>query len=242
MIGPIRFACAAALLVGCIRGEHRPAHDVRTLVERQLGCGDVQVAFAPRSPYRDDPLTDDRIDVVAWGCGQVARVRCTPSDPRGGWCEADTTYELPESESLAVVKVLGRYARREGVAQRERIVVDGAELVRPARYEAVAIPVRAGHSRWTLDSRPVTEREHHYTTTSRRRVGNREYETTYYHTRVVRELAVGCEIAFALDAYPGATYRIELDYHGPDRCDVRCAREVATPAGIRLAACEGFGS
>lgn len=232
MIAPIRVLAAAALFVGCIRGEHRPAHDVRALVEQQLGCDEVQVAFAPQSPYRDDPMPDDRIDVVAWGCGRVARMRCMPSRPRGGGCEGDSTYESPDTTNFAVVKVLGRYAQRSGVAQRERIVVDGAEVVRAARNEAVAIPVRAGHSRWFLESRPVIEREYHWTTTS--------YRRTHYHTGVERSLAPGCEQGFELDAAPGATYRVELEYRGPGMCNVRCAREIPTASGLVLAACEGF--
>lgn len=148
------------------------------------------------------------------------------------WCEGDSTYESPDTTNFAVVNVLGRYAQRSGVAQRERIVVDGAEVVRAARNEAVAIPVRAGHSRWFLESRPVIEREYHWTTTS--------YRRPHYHTGVERSLAPGCEQGFEFDAAPGATYRVEFEYRGPGMCNVRCAREIPTASGLVLAACEGF--
>ena len=78
---------------------------------------------------RDEPLDDRRLDLVAWGCGHVARLRCSPFGTVGGACEADPTYEAPERPA-AIVKVRGRYASLHGVAQRERIVIDGAEVVR----------------------------------------------------------------------------------------------------------------
>ena len=229
------------LAAGCVRGERfRPRYEARRIVEAQLGCPEVEVSVVPRSPYRDEPLDDRRLDLVAWGCGHVARLRCSPFGTVGGACEADPTYEAPERPA-AIVKVRGRYASLHGVAQRERIVIDGAEVVRHGGARAIAIPVSPGPARWEIETHPVHQRIEHYTTRSERRIGDRVYTRTELHERVVREPGVGCGQRFTLSPAPGAIYRVALDVQAPGHCEVYCAREVPTGAGVQLTACEGFG-
>ena len=43
---PFRSVCVLLLLtVGCVHNDYRPRHDVRRLLQEQLECDDVQVAF-----------------------------------------------------------------------------------------------------------------------------------------------------------------------------------------------------
>lgn len=219
--------------VGCVHNDHRPRHDVRRLVQEQLGCDDVQVAFTPPSPYVDDPVPSaSHVDLVAWGCGAVARMRCDSQRPRGGRCAPDPTYEAPDGP-VAVVKVLSRYARTQELPHREHLVLGDSEVIRPAGPRAFALPVRPGPMEWRFSSNPVRERTALYLV---------DYDRDRWSQVSYSELEPGCGRDFVLDAQPGATYRVELQYEGPGRCEVRCAREVPTTSGVMLTACEGFTS
>ncbi|MCB9618969.1 MAG: hypothetical protein H6721_24710 [Sandaracinus sp.] len=230
---PFRCVCVLLLLaVGCIHNDYRPRHDVRRLVQEQLGCDDVQVAFTPPSPYVDDPVPGDpHVDLVAWGCGAVARMRCDLQRPRGGTCVPDPTYEAPDGP-VAVVKVLSRYARTPEHPHREHLVLGDSEVIRSASPRAFALPVRPGPTSWRFSSSPVRRRIYWYP----------DYENERWREVSRSELDPGCGRDFVLDAQAGATYRVELQYEGPNRCEVRCAREVPTASGVMLTACEGFSS
>lgn len=236
-----RLALVALLFVGCIRGESfRPRYEARQVFAEQTGCEEVEVAAVPLGPYRIDPLVDTRVRVVAWGCGQRAQLLCSRFSRFGsfGSCEDDPTYQAPVVAEPAVVKIYTRYAQL-GAPQRQRVTIDGEELVFPNLPVAVAVPVTPGMRAFNFSSTDVERNVSHYTTTTRERHGNSLYDVTRQHTLITHTLGAGCGQDFSVQLEPNGVYRVELDYQSAGACSIRCSREVETSQGTVLTACYG---
>ena len=231
-----------------VREPFRPRFEARRMVEEQLGCANVLVAEAPPSPYARNPLAEQSVRLVAWGCGQVVRLVCSPYAMRNGRCVEDPTYESPRSdEPRATVKVLTLYHSSEGILQRERYRIAGrGEIVRPRdpNDSAFAFPIHAGPTRIQLSSDPIFRHIAHHTWTSthtRRRGGyNVTEEVEHHSTTVYHYSEAGCARQFLLDAQPGATYRVVLNYRGRNRCDIVCGQEDPAAPGRVRDGCPGF--
>ncbi len=231
-----------------IREPFRPRFEARRMVEEQLGCANVLVAEPPPNPYARDPLTQESTRLVAWGCGRVVQLRCSPYATRDGRCVEERIYESPRSdEPRATLKVLTLYHSSEGILQRERYRIAGrGEIVRPRdpNDSAFAFPIHAEPTRIQLSSDPIFRHiaHHHWTTTETRRRGNYNIteEIDHYSTTIHHYSEPGCARQLLLDAQPGATYRVVFNYRGRNQCDIVCAREVPTESGVVLLGCPGF--
>ncbi len=227
---------AVAFTSGCVGKEaFRPRHAAMEATADSLQCDEVSVAFAPLSEYRRDPISRDLRHVIVWGCGRYARLTCDVFGTRNGHCVEDTIYESPPTDTPhGIVKIRTHYRTASGRTQRELTRINGDAIVRQAdpMGRAVAIPVAAGSTHWDMSTAPVVE-THHVSSY----VG---YHTVSLNTWTERSLAQGCGRQFSLDVIADATYRVELDYAGPNQCSVTCAREVETPSGPALIACANF--
>ncbi len=234
----------ALLVQACaVREPFRPRHHARDMIEQQLDCDDVEIARAPDNPYRRDPLPGRAQRWVAWGCGRVARLECDPFGSRNGSCRDDRSYEAPpENAAQGIVKIEAHYHSTEGIAQRETYRVQGhGEIVRRRDPGAFAFPVEAGTQYLSVGSAPVIQqiRHHNWTSLGTEYRNGRSYTVTRYHhsTSVRRYAERGCNRSFPIHIEPNASYRVLFEYHGPDRCEVTCAREVQTPGGTALISC-----
>lgn len=223
-------------LLGCAHNTaFRPRHAARLIGEEAMQCDDVEVSQVRHASYEIDPVYSGGLAVVAWGCGKLVRLRCDPYGTRNGTCVDDRSYATPGEEELqGIVKIRTTYRNADGVTQRERIQIGDQYIVRTPNSlgRALGLPVRAGRTRWRLESSPVYER------TSLGAYASAYSVRTY--TRVTRHTGQGCGREFAFDVAAGAVYRVELEYGGANQCEVRCAQEIETPAGIALTQCPGF--
>ncbi len=225
------------LLAGCVfRETFRPRHAALEQASELLQCDDLQVATSPTSPFRRDPLLNQTY-VVAWGCGQVAQFNCSHFGTRNGSCVQDEWYQTPTPDQpQGTVKLRVSYRSASGYTQRELFQIDEQPIVRPADSmgRALSVPVPAGPRRLSLGSAPLVQQRHVGT-----RIGYYSVSTYTYNTTHQQQ---GCGRELNLTVDPNATYRVELEYLGPNQCEISCTREIQTPGGPALVQCSHFAT
>ncbi|MEM9068578.1 MAG: hypothetical protein AAGE52_08735 [Myxococcota bacterium] len=132
------------------------------------------------------------------------------------------------------MKVRVSYQTADGYTQRELVQIDDQPIVQPAdsMNRALAVPVEAGVHRFEIGSAPLVAQRHFRSYASEYGINTYTYESTHQEQ--------GCGRAFRLDVESDATYRVELNYRGPNQCDLTCVREIQTPQGAALFQCPNF--
>jgi len=245
-------------LSGCVREAFRPVATARSIGSEALSCADAEVFALDSDDWGRDPLMGPTGDVYrVAGCGQQAFLLCSAAGSRVGHCAELPAgpYRSPapgDAHAALITEVRSTAPAPAGLREMLLVGNDGW-VFRRATPNTVAIPIRAGALELGLGAEPMRmQTRHHsvprsqtsysYRTDYRgRRIqeSSTRYWTEHYTTRhLVSD--EGCTRSFHLDARAGMTYRVRLDLHGPNHCQLACTQETVIGGRLVRSTCEGF--